>query len=381
MSVRFCSAGALASVIVSSTGSVTASLPPQVRFERSQTTAVTMALATVDVRSEPLAETGLVWRGRVLHHQAVASLRLHVKVQGPPAGWRVKIWSEEAGVVVQTLEAGPPALAPDGTWTRDIPGRAALIDLELTAPGPAPSVAIDQYAYDIRPSVQQAIHGIDGRLAIKASSPRIQELGRSVCRLRIMVAGLGQATCSGFLIADDLILTNEHCVTSASEARATLVDFGYDEPSGTAQTLQGVALEAVNRELDYAVLRLERRPPPAFPRVSFNTAVASASQQLLVVEHPLGGYKQVSIESCEVSDVSMPGVSSPTTDFGHKCDTLNGSSGSPVMDFASGEVVGLHHLGFDPDTRTYVNRAVHAGLVLADIRKRNPALIVSQPVR
>ena len=61
-------------------------------------------------------------------------------------------------------------------------------------------------------------------------------------------------------------------------------------------------------------------------------------------------------------------------DFGHRCDTLGGSSGAPVLDLQSGRIVGLHHWGYldsDPDP---VNQAVHFRLILDDLRSDHLAL-------
>jgi V8-like Glu-specific endopeptidase len=68
-----------------------------------------------------------------------------------------------------------------------------------------------------------------------------------------------------------------------------------------------------------------------------------------------------------VGTVPAPGVRPEVlTDFGHSCDTIQGSSGSPVLD-SNHRVVGLHHWGFDdygPDAWKRTNRAVR----MAEIR-------------
>jgi V8-like Glu-specific endopeptidase len=72
--------------------------------------------------------------------------------------------------------------------------------------------------------------------------------------------------------------------------------------------------------------------------------------------------------------VARPGTGGGATDFGHLCDTLGGSSGSPVLDRQSGRLVGLHHLGIPPGAADPVNQAVHIGQVLEDVKTRIPAL-------
>jgi hypothetical protein len=347
----------------------------RITLPRERVLPVSMRVERSDVATPPLTGTGLLWRGRVFHPAPVPALRLHLVVKGQGTAWRLIVRSELTGAVVETYESTSSWVKDGQFWTRDVPGSTAVVDLEASGDCSQLSVAIDQYGFDVRPSMQQAIHGIDGRLAIVDASERIQALGRPVVRLRTMVPGLGQGTCTGFLVTDSLLFTNEHCVASPDEARSTLVDFGYDKPDTPFQTLRVGELVAVNAGLDYALLRLEQPAPPRWGRVTLNPSVAFVEgQPLILPEHPMGGYKQVSIESCEVSGVQMPGTTEEQTDFGHKCDTLNGSSGSPVLDHASAAVIGLHHFGFNPETNTFVNRAVRIALILQDVKTQRPKL-------
>ena len=88
---------------------------------------------------------------------------------------------------------------------------------------------------------------------------------------------------------------------------------------------------------------------------------------LYVVQHPNGEPKRVSRNDCSVDKVSIAGRGMGITDFSHRCDTLGGSSGAPVVSLANHKVVGLHHLGFDEDSVMRLNRAVHIKRILADI--------------
>ena len=77
---------------------------------------------------------------------------------------------------------------------------------------------------------------------------------------------------------------------------------------------------------------------------------------------------------CQLAGVDRVGVKKDDkSDFGHKCDTLGGSSGSPVMDWTTGLVVGLHHFGFLAGSPNPVNQAVAFRRVLADIAVKAPA--------
>jgi hypothetical protein len=93
----------------------------------------------------------------------------------------------------------------------------------------------------------------------------------------------------------------------------------------------------------------------------------SSGMPLYVVQHPNGDPKRVSRNDCSVDEVSVAGRGMANTDFSHRCDTLGGSSGAPVVSLATHKVVGLHHLGFEEDSVMRLNRAVHIKQIFADI--------------
>jgi hypothetical protein len=349
----------------------------RLQLSREMVLPITMKVVRSQIATPTLSGTGLVWRALVTPPENVGDLRLHVVVTGhPAAAWRLLIRNASTQAVVDSYASTSRWVALGSFWTRSVGSRAAFVDIEAAGDCSALAVAIDAYAYEVSPSTKQAIHGIDGRLAIPEAPLRVQSLAPGVVRLRIMVPNLGQATCTGFLVSDTLLMTNQHCVSSSDEANSTLGDLGYDRPDIPYRTLRVTELVAVSAPLDYALLRLEQPAPAGFARLKLNPDFElKDGAPLLVIEHPLGGYKQVSIESCEISGTALPGASSQRTDFGHKCDTLNGSSGSPVLDEVSGTVVGLHHFGFDPASETFVNRAVSIKWVVADLRQRQPAIL------
>jgi V8-like Glu-specific endopeptidase len=209
--------------------------------------------------------------------------------------------------------------------------------------------------------------GLDQRRPIATAAARYKALAPSVARLRIMTDA-GQAFCTGFLVGDGLLLTNEHCVRTAEEAASLLVDFRYDSANAKPKVARGATLLRTSAALDYSLLRLSNPVETTLGRLHLETAApARERQELVIIQHPGGEPKQVSLEGCLVAGLQREGASPQKTDFGHECDTLGGSSGSPVLDRATGRVVGLHHFGFREGLDEPVNQAVEIGRILEDL--------------
>ena len=111
-----------------------------------------------------------------------------------------------------------------------------------------------------------------------------------------------------------------------------------------------------------ALLRLEGQPGLKWGVLDFAATDALDGEKLFVVQHPSGEAKQISDEGCAVVMIPAPGRGADT-DLAHGCDTLGGSSGSPVFN-STGHVVGLHHWGrANSGTFRNANRAVRGILV------------------
>ena len=77
--------------------------------------------------------------------------------------------------------------------------------------------------------------------------------------------------CTGWLVANDLLLTNEHCIGSNTDALNSDFEFMAESPNcynderscwfcNRGVTYDAVKLESVNAELDYALVRLAGNP-------------------------------------------------------------------------------------------------------------------------
>lgn len=197
--------------------------------------------------------------------------------------------------------------------------------------------------------------------------------GRSVARLKVL-DDLGYYTCTAFLVAPDLLLTNDHCVTA--KWKKMTAEFNFEK--GNLGQIDAVAVTRVTKPdpalgLDVVVLTLERGTP--YPVGKLATTTVGVGEPLTLIQHPAGEEKQVARgNDCR----SSPGATS-STDFAHICDTLKGSSGSPVFD-DQGIVVGLHRKGFKEGRPGGRNQAIFAFEIrLKFLEKEFPAIFAAAP--
>ena len=352
----------------------------------TKTVAVGPYSSTLALNDDPIR-----WSKPVLAPAGTKQISVHVTTTGvavPTGAWEIR-FKDLRGVQKDVVSADSPRAREGEFWSDDVPGNGVLVEVWANQVPTGLVVTIDRYSILSVPSVPQAIYGEDQRMSIIKAPPEIKKRGVPVARLRIKDAR-GEARCTGFLITDDLILTNFHCVSRNSQAVGTSADFGYDSPNATCKTFRGAKLELVNSDegLDYALIRLMGKPGIEFGHVQLRDtglAVLDIGHKLLLIEHAAGQAKQASITDCDVSARRIAGVNLKLlSDFGHHCDTLGGSSGSPVFDLASGELLGLHHLGFDDrqsmslakSARTYSfeNQAIYIGYIVQDIREQSRSL-------
>lgn len=203
------------------------------------------------------------------------------------------------------------------------------------------------------------------RVADRQLPLAVQHLTQTVGRLSV-VRGRDNRTgkefvtnCTAFLVRSDLVLTAEHCVHGGIEGRPAVLALGYNDPQRpTGSGERGVNVRAVSQAEDLALLAID---PPAegVKPVRFAVADASPGLRLMVLQHFQGDPMSISDDDdCRASASLFPGPlvfdpEGPKADvaFGHGCDTTVSSSGSPVFDRQSLEVVGLHHRGFSQGSR------------------------------
>ncbi|MBN9519758.1 trypsin-like peptidase domain-containing protein [bacterium] len=206
---------------------------------------------------------------------------------------------------------------------------------------------------------------------------RAIESARSVVHLTVASARppfLWSGT--GFLVANDLVMTNHHNVSSKEEAARTTVTFNYQlgvdgKPCPTTeQTLAEGSLLCANQDLDYAILRL---PVPAdVPALALGRIAPPNGDPVTIIQHPGGHLKQISLRNNAVQFSDSRRILYTTS-------TERGASGAPLLAHTTFEVVGLHHGGgelADPTSGnpSYRNEAIAMAAILGDLKSRCAAI-------
>jgi S1-C subfamily serine protease len=313
---------------------------------------------------EPTAQ-GFVWSDRIEHTgNSPIAVHLLAAAFGDQAGWTVRVLDRN-GAQADELRGDSPCWRAAGCWTMLVPRAEANVQLWTSAPGNGVEIVIDAYQYATIPSEVEGTVGRDDKKDVIAASARAQKFAPPIARLVVLSQ---RAYCTGFLVAPDLLLTNQHCIADDADALSTTAEFRYQKPFASPERRFRVAkLEAVDRVLDYALVRLEGNAGSSYGRLRVEPAVTIANgAHLLVIQHPNGMPKMIAEDDCTVSGLGIRGAGSTNTDFGHTCDTLRGSSGAPVISDGD-RVIGLHHWGFDENDKP-LNQAVQIDLILKDIR-------------
>ncbi len=201
-----------------------------------------------------------------------------------------------------------------------------------------------------------------------------------VANLHIPAKG---SRCTGFLVAPDVLMTNNHCIKSQEEAVGANADFLYLEENSSVDNYDCSTLLATDATNDYALLYCQGNPSRLYGQVTFGLEPVSAYDKVWVIQqncdYPYHSdcAKTQKIAGGAITDIKSRGTE---IEYAHSADTLWGSSGSPMFDQAF-RVVGLHHLssGTDRYGRGYYNMSRPITLVLKSALEKLPNLPLDIP--
>lgn len=244
-----------------------------------------------------------------------------------------------------------------------------------------PGRPIDRWRVSLSPAeVQEKIIGENTLRPIFMLELAL-EASKAVVHLRIPKQGVGTALGTGFMMACDLLMTNNHVIATPGEAAGTEVRFNYqlDRHGVLCQPVPARALAGglfhTNADLDFTVVQLE--DPPDFGALRLRPVQVRKDQRVAIIQHPGGHLKQISMQNNFVAYADRRVVQYTTS-------TLPGSSGSPVFneDF---EVVAIHHSGgmlLEPgaENRYYLrNEGISMIAVLDDLKADAPTIHARLP--
>jgi V8-like Glu-specific endopeptidase len=152
---------------------------------------------------------------------------------------------------------------------------------------------------------------------------------------------------SGFLIADNLFVTNNHVLPDKETAQQSELQFNYQKDlDGKMAKVTKFKLAPndffkTSVENDWTVVRVEGEANQEWGRLELSPAVVAKGDRVNVIQHPGGLPKQLAYLANTVVYAGEGRVQYLT-------DTELGSSGSPVFDM-HWNVVALHHAGLEPD--------------------------------
>ncbi len=181
---------------------------------------------------------------------------------------------------------------------------------------------------------------------------------------------------TGFMIAPDLLMTNNHVIKTQEVAEKSNFSFNYqldingkECPTQIIGALPDGAFYT-NEELDYTVVTLKEVPDFGKPLI-FKSKLMRRDDRVAIIQHPGGHLKKISIQNNFVAYADNQVLQYTTS-------TEPGSSGSPVFD-DDFQVVGIHHSGgmlVEPNTqqRYLRNAGTSAIAILKDLQANAPEI-------
>jgi len=205
----------------------------------------------------------------------------------------------------------------------------------------------------------------------RSTNGNVYQQSLAVARLLIS----GRFVCSGFLVAQDLLVTASSCLDDGSALEVDY-EFHYQQSSCESKILtsseifQAVRVLEHNPTSDYSIVQLAGSPGAKYGFLEVSDTLPTLNERVYLPQHKRGFDKQIAAsETCAVltngkgpNDRTCP-FGASFKDISHSCDADGGAIGAPVVSKRTGQVVGMHHCSGDCDS----NFAIPASEIRAAI--------------
>lgn len=164
--------------------------------------------------------------------------------------------------------------------------------------------------------------------------------------------------CTAWLIANDKVVTNHHCISSATQAVGAKVSFDYVDGVTSSKRAWYDCSKFIRAwsDVDASVLQCAPRdgklPGTVYGTIPLATGNVSTGAGIYVLHQNCDYYSGSCAPTKKYSPGTVTSSSWWSTGIKYDADTLGGSSGSPVFARTgthAHKLVALHHLGFNGD--------------------------------
>lgn len=311
-------------------------------------------------------------------------LKLHVSELDLKSGDMLNIAGPD-GAESRSYVAGD--LRPDGLWAVSVDGDSVSVTItgpDGGAPDPASTVSLDKVTRGFSDAELQQRRaerpmsicggGTDFKDTVCYESEAPDQFANTPAVGRLILSGGGY--CTAWRIgAENQVMTNNHCIAGESEIAGAEVQFDYEcatcggDDEGAGTKVAADKFIKTNTGLDATLFSVKDFDSIAdFGYLELDNRLPEVGEEMYIIGHPDAMPKQLSLAddtddngNCIVNEVKTGGVGEiPESDIGYQCDTMGGSSGSPVLSKETNKVIALHHLGGCP------NEGARADLIAAE---------------
>ncbi|RHY31906.1 hypothetical protein DYB32_003053 [Aphanomyces invadans] len=258
------------------------------------------------------------------------------------------------------------------------PRRISLDIANTTEVGQASSAfTIDRFASGYANGTRNTIETICGvdnsrpAVCLKTSDSVKYTKAKAVGHLFVS----GTSICTGWLFGSEgHLITNNHCIGSAEEARSVQVEFGVEcstcsDPNNSVKhrcrgMIVATSAELISTDwmLDFSLLKLNLKTGVSLAPYGYLQARSTGpvlNEPIYIAQHPDGKPKRIATTVDKGVAGTIEGTPICCPDYvQYSLDTDFGSSGSPVLSTRNNTVVALHSRGGCPNKGITMDKIV-----------------------